>query len=193
VFAHVLSVEELNAASRHVPALSSTARVPDDVHALVIACMHQVAHHNDEPEQFKWLYDVHLLASRFTLSDWDWFGSLIAERQVAAVCVHGLERAQFWFGTPLPPRHHGFWRLKAAATRERTAFYLDAPSQAAALLDDLRALPGWRDRWRLMCEHLFPSGDYMRRVYAPSSSFPLPVLYAVRVARGAGRWLGLSR
>jgi hypothetical protein len=193
VFAHVLSFDELDAASRPITALSLAARVPGDVHALVIACMHQVAHHRDEAEQFKWLYDIHLLASRFTPADWDAFGAVISERQVTTVCLHGLERSQFWFRTSLPARHYNAWRTSAATTRERTASYLDAPSQAAAVLDDLRALPAWRDRLRLMREHLFPSADYMRRVYAPASAFPLYVLYAVRAARGARRWLRLSR
>jgi hypothetical protein len=191
VFAHVLSFHELDTGSRTVPALSPAARAPGSVHALVIACMHQVAHHRDEAEQFKWLYDIHLLASRFTPADWDAFASVIAERQVTTVCLHGLERSQFWFRTFLPPRHYEAWRTSVRTKREQTASYLDAPSQAAAVLDDLRALPAWSDRLRLMREHLFPSADYMRRVYAPASAFPLPVLYAVRAVRGARRWLRL--
>ena len=62
-FAHVLSFEELYASSVAVPALGRWARGPSNVHALVIACMHRVAHHHDEADQFKWLYDIHLLAS----------------------------------------------------------------------------------------------------------------------------------
>ena len=66
LFAHVLSFDELLAASEPVPALGAWARGPSTVHALVIACLHRVAHHHDEAEQFKWLYDIHLLASELT-------------------------------------------------------------------------------------------------------------------------------
>jgi hypothetical protein len=83
-------------------------------------------------------------------------------------------------------------QLRDSVARESTASYLEGPTQAAAVLDDLRALPAWRDRLRLMREHLFPAAEYMRQVYAPQSSLPLPALYVVRIARGAHRWLGLS-
>jgi hypothetical protein len=191
LFAHVLSFGELEAASVPLAVLAPSARVPSAVHALVIACTHQVAHHHDEAEQFKWLYDVHLVASRFTNEEWDAFAALIVDRQVSAICVHGLERAHYWFHTEVPARVRQA-TLRPTAT-EATAAYLDAPSQAAAVLDDLRALPSWRDRLQLLREHLLPSADYMRRMYAPESAWPLPALYIIRVARGARRWLGFAR
>jgi hypothetical protein len=45
---------------------------------------------------------------------------------------------------------------------------------------------------RLVRQHLFPSAHYMRGVYAPASTAPLPVLYARRAWRGARRWLARS-
>jgi hypothetical protein len=57
------------------------------------------------------------------------------------------------------------------------------------VLDDLRTLSRWRDRWRLVREHAFPPATYMRRVYALSSAAPLPLLYARRLLRGGRKWL----
>jgi hypothetical protein len=57
------------------------------------------------------------------------------------------------------------------------------------VVDDLRALPTWADRWRLMREHAFPPVEYMRGVYAPSSRTPLVWLYTRRMLVGARKWL----
>lgn len=188
VFAHVLSFEETRAWAQPVAALGPFARVPSPVHALLIACMHRVAHHHDEADQFKWLLDLHLLAERFTTVEWEQFVRVAAERRVAAVCREGLERTVFWFRTPVPAGVLAELRLAAAGAPEHTAAYLRRETPARRLAADLRALPTWRARVQLLGEHLFPSRDYMRRTYAPESRLPVPVLYVVRIVRGAGAW-----
>jgi len=192
LFANVLSFDELQAASVALTALGDGARGPSNVHALVIACMHRVAHHQDEADQFKWLLDIHLVASRFGEAEWQAFATLVAERQVAAVCLDCLERTAEWFGTALPAWIREDARFASAREREQTASYLADRPKAAVVLDDLRALPTWGPRLRLMGEHLFPGAEYMRKVYAPSSRAPLAWLYLVRFLSGAGGWLRVS-
>ena len=191
-FAHVLSFDELRQTSEPLPALSAAARVPSAVHALLIACLHRVAHHHDETEQFKWLFDIHLLASGFSGSEWERFVELAADRQIAALCRQGLEQSVRWFGTPVPAWVWSDARVAGAQARERTAAYLQSRSLAGLLVHDLRALSSWRARARLLREHLLPPAEYMRRVYAPGSSLPIPLLYVLRFVRGASRWLRRS-
>lgn len=188
-FAHVLSFEELYATSVALPALGPGARGPSPVHALLIACMHRIAHHHDEADRLKWLLDIHVIASAFTRAEWDAFVALAAEREIAAVSLDSLRRAEFWFHTVIPGWVLDDPRLAGAHAREGTAAFLHVRPKAREVLDDLRALPRWRDRARLMREHLFPGADYMRNVYAPESRAPLAVLYATRIARGMVRWL----
>ncbi len=189
LFAHVLSFDELLAASEPVPALGAWARGPSTVHALVIACLHRVAHHHDEAEQFKWLYDIHLLASELTDAEWDAFAAFVLEREISAVSLECLLRAAEWFHTRIPARLRNDARFADAAPREATAAYLRVRPKAREVLDDMRALSSWRERASLVREHLFPPADYMTRVYAPESRLPLPLLYAGRLLRGAGGWL----
>jgi hypothetical protein len=187
VFADVLSFEELAARSVPVTGLAPSARGLSPVHALLVACVHRVAHHYDAACLI-WLYDIHLIASRFTDGEWDEFVTLAASRHVAAVCRVSLQRAADHFQTSVPNRvlMDGRWHLDSG---EATARYLRPgrrPIEAA--MDDLRALRTWPARWRLIREHAFPSAAYMRAVYAPASVAPLPLLYARRVLRGARKW-----
>ncbi len=188
LFAHVLSFEELLAASEPVPALGVWARGPSRVHALVIACLHRVAHHHDEADVFKWLFDIHLLASELTGAEWDAFAAFVLEREVSTVSLECLLRSAEWFRTRIPARIRTDARFTEAAPREATAAYLRVRPKAHEVLDDLRALATWRERLSLLREHLVPPADYMKSVYAPQSRVPLPLLYAARLLRGAGGW-----
>lgn len=186
VFANVLTYDEVASSAVGLPRLAPGARGPSDVHALLIACMHRVAHHPDE-FSLKWLYDVHLIASRLSEDAWRQFVGLAIERRVAAVSWHSLMQSERWFRTSIPEFARADTRF-TAPPEELSARYLAPRHQAAALLDDLRALSTWRERTRLVREHLFPSEQYMRQMYAPGSSAPLPALYVLRLVRGFKKW-----
>jgi len=57
---------------------------------------------------------------------------------------------------------------------------------------DLRALPTWRARARLVREHLFPDPAFVLESHGVSSRMLLPVLYATRIAGGLAGWLRRS-
>jgi hypothetical protein len=187
LFSRYVTLDELRSEERPLPRLSSAARGPAPVHALLIACVHRVAHHFDS-ERAVWLYDLHAIAGGLTDVEWKQFVALATGRQVAGICRTGLSRSIQLFGTSCPA-----WVLSnlesAAAAGEPTAAYLAQDRRLVEnFVADLKALDGWHARVRLMREHLFPPAEYMRRVYAPSSHAPLVVLYAWRAVRGARRW-----
>jgi hypothetical protein len=188
LFADVLAFDVLARDAVPLPRLSPEAWGLSDVHALLLACVHRVAHHADSA-CLMWLYDIHLVASRLTLDGWRAFAGLAEARGVAAVCRHSLAVA----GERFPIS--GMDRLPvmvAAGGAERTAIYLDRPRPVQRAIADLRSLPSWGQRLQLVREHLFPSTGYMRAVYAPSSSAPLPVLYFRRAVFGVVKWLGFQ-
>jgi hypothetical protein len=188
VFANLLSYGELAQASVPLPRLATNARGPSNVHALLLACVHRVAHHDDDLN-LKWLYDIHLIAQAMPAAEWDQLRQLASEREVAAVCVHSLRLATRYFETPMP----SWVRTDVSPTRsERSAAYLRPRRKIAVVFDDLRALASWRDRARLVREHMFPAEAYMRQHYAPGSTAPLPVLYGLRLVRGVRKWLSLT-
>jgi intracellular sulfur oxidation DsrE/DsrF family protein len=188
VFAGALEYDELRAAAVPIPALGPDARGLSTPHALLLACVHRIAHHMDS-ERLIWLYDIHLLARSMSAADWNTFAQLAAERQVVAVCRRSLERTAARFATIVPNEVWEHPRWAARSTAELSAGYLEARRPISAIADDLRALRSWRERRRLAREHLLPPADYMRTVFAPGSRAPLAWLYTRRLLSGARKWL----
>jgi hypothetical protein len=186
VFAEVLTYNELAIDAVPVRALGSNARAAGPLHALLLACIHPVMHHRNV-ERLIWIYDIHLLASRFTAAEFDRFASLAVTKHVSTVCAHQLALARARFGTPIPS--HLTARLNAARGDEPTAEYLRPKRRWH---DELRSsvlgLARWTDRARLLREVLFPAPSYMVRAYGlkpgPLGTLLLPALYLHRGVRG---------
>jgi hypothetical protein len=187
LFASVLSYEDLVARAVPVPGLPPGVRGPADEDALLLAAIHRVAHHADL-DRLIWIYDIDLLARRLDETGWARLAARAVERGIAVVTASSLAHAVDRLGSPVPPDLVAALRSGASAG-EPTAAYTTFRGQFEVLTDNLRALPTWSARRRLIREHLFPPADYIRRVYAPSSTAPLPVLYAWRVLRGAPVWI----
>jgi hypothetical protein len=189
-FGTVLSYDDVARAAVPIAALGPHARGLAPVHALVLACVHPVAHH-ENLHRLIWQHDIHLVASRLSDDDWTAFVRCTRESGVSGVCAWSLRRAVHDFGTSVPGE---VWQALGGADRDgRTAAYLEPGRRhVQSVWWDLRALHTWHERSRLVRQHLFPSADYMRQVYAPSSIAPLPWLYARRVWHGAQKWLARS-
>jgi len=186
VFADVLSYAEADHDGVPLPALGPHARAASNVHALLIACVHRIAHH-DDAENLLWLLDVHLLAGAMTADERERFIQLARARQMHAVCARTIALSQAAFG-----KLDAAWAagLSADAPQDEPsrAFIGGGMRQADILLSDLAATPAWADRVRLMKEHLLPAASYMRARYPRWPAVLLPAAYAYRVLCGLPRW-----
>jgi hypothetical protein len=187
-FGAVVTYADLLERSARVPGLSDTALGPGLVDALIIACVHRIAHHLEQPRLI-WSYDIHLLAGAFDDNTWFEVASTASRHRVSLACQRGLEAAIDHFQTRVPATV--LTSLADAASGEPPMeAYLDGRQpHIARILSDFRAMDSWAAALRLARQHALPSPTYMREVYAPSSHAPLPWLYARRAWRGARRWL----
>jgi Uncharacterised nucleotidyltransferase len=185
-FATLLPFEALAASSVPLAALGDAARAPDGPAALVIACLHRIAHHYGSANLL-WLYDIHLLSAALNVESQQTFVDLVSRTRTGALCAGGLALANEAFGGA------------AAAALERRIDSRDVPAawrrlmrpsvtQMDVLWSDLRVLGSWRDRAALLREHLFPPAGYMRARDAATTA-RLPYLYARRIVRGLRGWL----
>lgn len=176
--AATLGFAEIAEAAHKLPSLGPHARIPAPSHALLIACLHRIANiRTGRANRLIWLYDIHLLSETLDPDQWRWLEALARARGIAGLLLDGLLAARDRLGTRLPDETVETLQ-DAAASQWRTPARF--ASERAALLSDLRALPGWRAPSRLLREHLLPSADYMRIKYA-GTDHPLPVLYLRRI------------
>ena len=178
--------EELSSRAVTVRVRGQSMRTPCPVDALLLACVHRAAHH-DLSDELLWLYDIHLVARRFSGREWNDFAALASRCRVRALCVDGLRAALRCFYTPVPG--DVLTRLtNSAQSAERSALYLRRGlTPLDRLLADLRAL-NYADRIRLLIEHVFPSAQYVTQRYGVRPRALLPFLYLRRLVSGLSRY-----
>lgn len=189
-FAEVLTYDEMSSRAHPAKALGEHARVPATVDSLLLALIHPAMHHQNR-RRLLWDYDVRLLVDAMDAAGFEELARHAILARVAAVCAQGLRVARDVLGAPVPPGVLD--RLAAAPVQDQpTAPYLQAGrSWAREVAATLRALPGWRERLRLLREVTLPSPGYMLRTYGvPDTGLSrtlLPALYLHRGIRGVLR------
>jgi hypothetical protein len=183
-----LPFEELISRAIAVPRIAPNALAPSHVDALLLACIHRVAHHHDN-ERLIWLYDIHLLREAMTAEEHERFWRLAAERRVVTICERSIELADEWFASVPHDRARDWLRDDERLRDEPSAAFLDrGRSRASALGGDLKAL-SWRARLRRLRELALPPADFMRQSFPSAPAAALPALYVWRGARGMLRLL----
>jgi hypothetical protein len=166
-----------------VPRIAPNALAPSHVDALLLACIHRVAHHHDI-ERLIWLYDIHLLREAMSEDEHARFWRLAAERRVVAICERSIELADEWFAVASHNRASDWLRESDRNQDEPSAAFLDHRlTRGAALGADLKALP-WRGRIRRLRELALPPAAFMRQSFPSAPTAALPALYVWRGVRG---------
>lgn len=160
----------------------------DPADALIFSCIHRVAHHPREARLI-WTSDI---ARQALACSPDASMALVrrASRSgVAAICAHELQAARaLWGGRVGAFADAVIDALSEAGRHEASRAFLRADrGQAGDLWLDLRALPAWSDRGRLIAEHLFPPRAFMLR-QPGATRRNLPWRYARRILAGPIKW-----
>jgi hypothetical protein len=186
MFAPALDPGSLFESAVPVPTLHPQACALSPVAALLLACIHRIAHHHDS-DRLIWLVDIALLRDRLDQNDEREFWMMAAAGRVLGVCERSCRLADEWMsrqdrGGPerwLPPEE----LEKAEASR----LFLDRDiTRGGVMLANLRAL-SWGARLQRLWQLAFPPADYMRHAFRARSSMALPFLYLYRAFRGVVR------
>jgi hypothetical protein len=181
-FASALKFEELEKSSRRIPGFAPNMRTLAPEYALLLACLHRIAHTQDnKSDRLIWLYDIHLLAESFNIEQWNCFSVLATGKKLSSICHDGLMNCKNRFNTRIPEDvienfvHHGKndpIQSQSLATNRKY------------LLTSIQTMPGWTARICFLREHLLPPADYMLKKYNTDKKWLLPVLYVKRIANG---------
>jgi len=185
MFSDLITYDELASDAMPVPALGPSARAPGLVHAMLLACVHPVMHHQND-RRLLWTCDIDRIAARLTADAWRAVARLAVEKRIAAIVAHELSHARRVWRTAIPD---GALAALATTSSEPSAAYLE-PGRGwrHELLDNVARLPTWRGRLQLLREVAFPSRSYMARAYGVDgarSAVLLPALYVHRLTAGA--------
>jgi len=186
LFSDVIDIDELIASACDVPGVPG-AKQPCPAHALLLAAMHRIAHH-DGRNDLLWLMDIKLLCERIAPDDFVRVAELAVRGRVARITAVALQRAVDALDAVVPA--DVFARLARTRHAEPSARFLAGnllPSDV--LFMDLQAIPSWRLRARLVAEHLFPPRDYMASKYGATTRTAMALAYLRRIVRGAPGWL----
>lgn len=182
LFASALRFEHLQANAIALPRLGPHARGLSRVDALLLACIHRVAHHHDL-ERLIWLVDIALLRERMSRDEHARFWRQAADARVVGVCARSIELASEWSGG-LQPAAEEFLTAEELTRDESSRAFLDPDLRyAGVMLANLRALP-WPARMQRLWQLAFPPRAFMRQTFGNGA---LPWLYLRRGARGVTR------
>jgi hypothetical protein len=191
LFAAMLSFDELAANAVPVPGLGTCATTLRPVDALLFACIHRIAHHNDS-HLLIWLYDVKLLAERLSAAEWEQFVELAARKQLLAVCRETLRVTAALLGGCEEAVRRFAGCEGSGVAREPSAAYLGGVgSRFRSLALDLQGAAGAAGKVRLLAGHAFPAPAYLRKKYGVTGRAGLIGAYAHRAAVGAWRTIRL--
>lgn len=160
----------------------------DAADALMFSCVHRVAHHSRD-RRLIWSSDIARQAQACGDSDVAALLSRAPALGIASICAQELSHAkQIWGGDAGAFTPHVIAALSASGARETSrAFLQDDRGPAGDLWLDLRALPGWAARARLIIEHLLPPRSFMLRQPGATPA-TLPWRYARRILAGPFKW-----
>jgi hypothetical protein len=190
-FDAVLRFEELQTRAIALPALGPYARALSHVDALLLACIHRVAHHHDS-DRLIWLVDIAMLRERMSREDHELFWKRAAQGRVVAVCTRSIEVADEWLSQP-HDLAQDFLSHEELTRDEPSRVFLDREiTRAEVMMSGLRALP-WRAKIERLWQLAFPPAEFMRRSFGSRSRLLLPWLYVYRGLRGVARLFRKAR
>ena len=184
LFASALRFDELRTRAIPLERLGPPARGLSHVDALLLACIHRVAHHHDS-ERLIWLADIALLRDRMSPDEHRDFWRQASNARVVGVCARSVELADEWMSRTPHDRAEDWLTAEELSRDEASRAFLDRDLRyGEVMLANLRAL-SWRARLERMWQLAFPPAEYLRHTFGTRS--PLPWLYVRRGARGVRR------
>lgn len=184
VFANVLRFGELLTRAVGIAELGAKALASAD--ALLLACIHRVAHHHDS-ERLIWLADIALLRDRMSPAEHRAFWRAAADGAVVGVCRRSIELADEWMSRAAHDGAEDYLSAEELAREEPSRAFLDRDiTHGGVMIANLRALP-WRARLKRVWHLAFPPRQFMRDTFGVRSAIALPWWYVYRGMRGVAR------
>jgi Uncharacterised nucleotidyltransferase len=185
-FDAALRYDDLRTRAIAIPALGPHARGLSHPDALLLACVHRIAHHHDS-DRLIWLADIALLRERMSREEHALFWRLASDGGVVAVCMRSIAVADEWQSRASHDQAEEFLSAAELAREEPSRVFLDRDlTHGGVMVSSLRALP-WRARMQRLWQVAFPPPEFIRQSFGKRNALLLPLLYVYRGMRGVAR------
>jgi hypothetical protein len=191
LFRRALEWDELWAARARIIQLGAHAFGPSVEHALLLACIHRIAHHARSP-RWIWLDDIHRLSEMLDDQGWRVFSRLARDRGLGAAVAASLEDASAACGSRLPASIMQDLNSPGATAPAVARFIARPGTRLGAALSDWRQL-GARDRLTFIRDHVFPPPSYIRDRYNVTSRAAIAWMYLHRLFHASRSTSGRAR
>jgi len=182
IYGNTYSFDELYARGQTTCIVDGEFRTPSTGDAFIIACLHRMANIAEGKEsRLIWLYDIKLMADRFTPDDWHGIAQCCIDKHIAHACLMSIGAASDTFSQPIGNDIRD-QLIEAIRSETIPTRFLDSTS--GGLIGNILALPGWQLRLRSVLQVLFPSLAYMRHKYRFHHPALAPYYYLVRIVGG---------
>jgi hypothetical protein len=185
---YLFTYDESIQSVRYLPRLYEYAQSLSLVHSLLYSCAHRARHvgipyyvngvANVGNERVIWAYDIDLYAKALLPSEWHAFCTLAHEKGIARICLDGLQYASRCLETQFPDSVKA--SLMAGPAETEVWRYINEQNTMKLAFMDLLAVPGLRNKLRIIFKKLFPPAAFMRYKYKNMNHRSLSVLYCIR-------------
>jgi hypothetical protein len=194
VLAGVFNFDALWREKITVPALGSNAFTVAFHHALIVSCIHRVAHRRyvayevngferRESDFTLWVYDIHLLAGELDDAGWQSLVDIAIRNKMARIVLQGLERSKSLFSSLVPAKV-----LAQLNVAEHQLTIGDFSTMVGSELQNIKAIPGVGRKLTYLREHIFPGPGYMKARYGPGRN--IVTCYCLRIVEGMKKAVG---
>ena len=185
-FDAVLRYDDLRTRALPLPPLGPHARGLSYVDALLLACIHRVAHHHDS-DRLIWLVDIGLLRTRMSPAEHARFWRLAAEGRVVGVCERSIAVTDAWLSAARHDLAEEYLSSEERSREEPSRVFLDPGiTHGGVMAASLRALP-WKARLERLWQVAFPPAGFIRERFGARHPLTLPWWYIYRGVRGVAR------
>jgi hypothetical protein len=155
-------------------------------HALIHASFH-LLQHILEGNHFKaiWLYDIHLLATKFTPMEQRKLIKLIESKKIQSIVKRALEIVNNYL--PSEQAQALIAGLSVLAINDDYSYLMKGKSKIRLVLADLAAMDKYVDKISYIREILFPPRSVIRKKYPLKRGVPIVMLYIWRLIVGFGK------
>jgi hypothetical protein len=179
IFRSCLDWDELWSSRVSIPPLGPHAYGPSLEPALILACIHRLAHHARSPRQV-WLDDIDLLCGLLDEKQWSTLTALACSRGLGGAVAVSLHDASAACGTTVPARVLRDLQAPGATSLEVARFIARPRTRLGVAFSDWRQL-SVRDRLTFIRDHVLPPPSYIRDRYAVTSVPAIAWMYMHRI------------